>query len=75
MYFDTFAEFIAMGGHGFYVWLAYGVTMTTLLSLVLWLQLRRKRVISDVRQRAIRQSLANNNQKSGAQVLDGQSLS
>jgi heme exporter protein D len=24
MYFQTMADFWAMGGHGFYVWLAYG---------------------------------------------------
>lgn len=24
MQFDSFAEFIEMGGHGLYVWLAYG---------------------------------------------------
>ena len=27
MQFDTFAEFIAMGGHGPYVWLAYGAAL------------------------------------------------
>ena len=27
MQFDSLAEFIAMGGHGLYVWLAYGATL------------------------------------------------
>ena len=31
MYFDTFAEFLQMGKHGFYVWLAYGATALVLL--------------------------------------------
>ena len=31
MYFDTFAEFLQMGKHGFYVWLAYGATVLVLL--------------------------------------------
>ena len=31
MYFDTFAEFLQMGKHGFYVWLAYGATGLVLL--------------------------------------------
>ena len=33
--FDSFAEFLAMGDHGFYVWLAYGITFAVLLALVL----------------------------------------
>lgn len=31
MYFDSFAEFLQMGSHGFYVWLAYGTTFVVLL--------------------------------------------
>ena len=31
MYFDTFAEFLQMGKHGFYVWSAYGATGLVLL--------------------------------------------
>lgn len=26
MYFDNVADFIAMGGHGFFVWSAYGIS-------------------------------------------------
>lgn len=32
MYFDTFAEFFAMGRHGLYVWLSYGI----FLAVILW---------------------------------------
>ena len=32
MYFDSFADFIAMGGHGIYVWMSYGVTILVLLA-------------------------------------------
>ncbi len=31
MQFDSLAEFFAMGGHGLYVWLAYGATVALLL--------------------------------------------
>lgn len=34
MAFASFAEFIAMGGYGFYVWLSYGATALALLALV-----------------------------------------
>ena len=29
-YFETFGDFIAMGGHGFYVWLCYGIVLVGL---------------------------------------------
>jgi len=31
MYFQSFQEFIHMGGHGFYVWLCYGVVLFALV--------------------------------------------
>ena len=30
MHFESFADFLAMGGHALYVWLAYGVTVVAL---------------------------------------------
>ncbi len=33
MAFDSFTEFLAMGGHGFYVWLSYGLTFMVLAGL------------------------------------------
>lgn len=39
MAFQSFSEFLNMGGHGLYVWLSYGLgILTILLSLVLPLQ-------------------------------------
>ena len=32
MYFDSFAEFLRMGNHGLYVWVAYESTLLVLLS-------------------------------------------
>ena len=34
MQFSSFSEFIAMGGHGLYVWLSYGFTLFSLGLLV-----------------------------------------
>jgi len=31
MYFNSFEDFIAMGGHGFYVWLCYAVSLSALI--------------------------------------------
>jgi len=38
MYFDSFAELLQMGKHGFYVWIAYGATVLVLL--LSWLSAR-----------------------------------
>lgn len=32
MYFESFADFLAMGRHGFYVWLSYGF----FLLIIVW---------------------------------------
>jgi heme exporter protein D len=39
MYFDSFADFLQMGKHGLYVWLAYG--STALVLLWTWLSARQ----------------------------------
>lgn len=38
MYFDSFADLLQMGKHGFYVWTAYGAT--GLVLLISWLSAR-----------------------------------
>ncbi|MFT6913958.1 MAG: heme exporter protein D [Motiliproteus sp.] len=35
MYFDSFSDFIAMGGHGLYVWLAYSIALVIIVFNVL----------------------------------------
>lgn len=50
MAFDSWDAFIAMGGHGFYVWTSYGLMLAGLAGLVLvsrqgqrrWLQAQRQ---------------------------------
>jgi len=31
LHFESFAEFIEMGGHGFYIWLCYGIVLASLI--------------------------------------------
>lgn len=38
MYFDSFADLLQMGKHGFYVWTAYAATATVLV--ISWLSAR-----------------------------------
>ena len=49
---DTLREFLHMGGYGFYVWSAYGVTFVVLVANVLVPMLRAR----DLRARLARQA-------------------
>lgn len=35
MQFDSFADFINMGGYGFYVWLSFGAGLVLILGLII----------------------------------------
>ena len=48
MYFESISDFIAMGGHGFYVWLAYGVSAAVIVGYLVSLRLMRRRVLEDL---------------------------
>lgn len=43
--FETFADFIAMNGHGPFVWAAYGITFAALIFLLLSPVLQKKAFI------------------------------
>ena len=44
MQFDSFKDFLDMGGYAFYVWLSYGVTFGCLATLIT-LSIRKKRKV------------------------------
>ena len=44
MQWNSFSEFISMGGYGFYVWLSYGVTFVLLAAELIMLRARKKRL-------------------------------
>ena len=48
MQFETFSEFIAMGKHGYYVWLAYGLSLAILVLNVVLPMLSRKRIYKEI---------------------------
>lgn len=50
MVFDTFADFVAMGGYGFYVWISFGLSFFTLLVLGAWSLWYKKRLFTVARQ-------------------------
>jgi heme exporter protein D len=56
MYFDSFQEFLAMGGYAGYVWSAFGMTFGAMLILILMGLHRRKQILQDVKKRVERQA-------------------
>lgn len=55
MSFDSFADFLAMGGHAFFVWWAYLVTLVVLGFVLAWPLWRRRRFLREQRGRLRRQ--------------------
>lgn len=55
MQFSSFQEFIAMGNHGFYVWLSYGICFALLTLLVILSFHKNKQIIEQIRQRQQRE--------------------
>ena len=49
MQFESLAEFFAMGGHGLYVWLAYGATLAILIFSTLAVQAARRKQVQQLR--------------------------
>ena len=48
MYFDSFSEFLAMGNHGLYVWMAYGAFLILIIWNLITPKLRRRQVLESV---------------------------
>ncbi|PAU65698.1 heme exporter protein CcmD [Pseudomonas sp. PIC25] len=55
MSFDSFADFIAMGSHGPYVWSAYGISLAVLVINVAVPLLARRRYLLDEARRLRRE--------------------
>lgn len=55
MYFDSFAELLAMGKHGLYVWSAFGFSLAILALNVALPLLARRRYLIDAARRLRRE--------------------
>jgi len=55
---DKLAEFITMGGHGFYVWLSYGAGLAVILFNLLSVRIRERRYLREQVDRARRHGAA-----------------
>ena len=49
MQFDSFSDFLAMGGYGFYVWLAVAFSLLTLGSLTVATIVKRRQIIDEIK--------------------------
>jgi len=48
MHFDSLNSFFAMGGHGFYVWLCYGIFALIMAVNFLSPALKRRQILKDI---------------------------
>ncbi|MDO5652043.1 MAG: heme exporter protein CcmD [Moraxella sp.] len=55
-YFESFADFISMGGHGVYVWLCWGLVLGAAVLGVCYAKHERKTLIKKIQQNALRKS-------------------
>ena len=55
MAFASWSDFIAMCGYSFYVWLAYGVSLLSVIFLVINTVSKRKKIFNQVEQRLLRE--------------------
>lgn len=57
--FDSFSSFMAMNGHGLFVWAAYGITFAVLVYLLVSPLLQRRRFLREQarQQRAVNRNL------------------
>lgn len=55
MNFDSFSEFLAMDGHGLYVWLSYAIALVLFVINLVSPLLRKKQLISELKRRLRRE--------------------
>ncbi|WNC67890.1 heme exporter protein CcmD [Thalassotalea nanhaiensis] len=56
MVFNSFAEFLNMGGYGFYIWLSYGFTALLLIVLTFNSVKMETQIIKQIKQRLKREA-------------------
>lgn len=62
-YFKTFGDFLAMGGHGFYVWLCYAITFLAVLGLIIYAKNERKQTLNKLNRQHTQSRLTNKQRK------------
>jgi heme exporter protein D len=55
MFFDSFSDFFAMGGHALYVWSAYGIAAVLIVGNIFAPIIKRKQIITQQARRLRRE--------------------
>lgn len=58
MSFNSVSEFLAMGGHGLYVWLSYGLGAAIIVANLVLPRLSRNRLLAEQKRRLRREETA-----------------
>lgn len=58
MSFNSVSEFLAMGGHGLYVWLSYGLGLVVVTANLVLPKLSRNRLLAEQKRRLRREDVA-----------------
>lgn len=58
MNFESFSDFIAMGGHGLYVWISYGVALLIFVANIVLPVIKKKEIVKKHVQRLKREKVA-----------------
>ena len=65
MQFDSLAEFVAMGGHAQYVWMAYGTAVLVFVGYTISLLKTRTRIVKELKWRAKAEEMAGQDKPAG----------
>ena len=63
MFFESWQDFLQMGGYGFYVWLSYGMSFAAIVILAIQSYRDKSAVLREVRREQAREQRVQNKQR------------
>ena len=63
MFFESWQDFLKMGGYGFYVWLSYGISFAAIVILAIQSYRDKSAVLREVRREQAREQRVQNKQR------------
>ncbi|MEH8117890.1 heme exporter protein CcmD [Aeromonas allosaccharophila] len=55
MHFASFSDFMAMGGYAFYVWLSFGLTLISLIGIIVSTRMKTRSLLNELRSKQARE--------------------
>ncbi|MDG2956229.1 heme exporter protein CcmD [Bisgaard Taxon 10/6] len=65
MFFQSWSDFLNMGGYGFYVWLSYGVSLAAIVGLIVQSYRGKKNILAEVKRELAREQRLQANKTRG----------